>query len=84
MRQWFVTEPAVNALGAAIYSSHRLNLMTPLLNVVLVDAYGIQPYDLRLVTAAEGFQEVEEIFSHLEVFAVHEYGHFWLGWTPDI
>jgi hypothetical protein len=44
--------------------------MASLVDVVLIDADCVYPYNLRLVSAAKGFEEVEEVFAHLKQCAI--------------
>ena len=66
-------EPAVNAFRIRVYPLHFLHLMTSLLDVVLVDADGIYPYNLRSVAAAKGSQKAKKVTAHLEGFAIYDY-----------
>jgi hypothetical protein len=79
-----VAEPTIDAFGARVDPLHLLNLMTPLLHVMLIDAYSIQPYNLRSVPTAERFKKPKKIFAHLERLSVQQYGLCWLRWTPNV
>ena len=77
-------EPAVNAFRIRVYPLHFLHLMTSFVDVVLVDADGIYPYNLRSVAAAKGSQKAKKVTAHLEGFAIYDYRFSRLWRSPNI
>jgi hypothetical protein len=47
--------------------------MASLLDVVLVDADGIYPYNLRSAATAEGSQKAKKVTAYLKGFAIYDY-----------
>jgi hypothetical protein len=52
----FNIQPDIHGGSVLIYLSHELDLVAPLLDVILVDAYCIDPNHTRLVTQAQGME----------------------------
>ena len=66
-------EPAVNTFRIRVDPLHFLDLMASLLDVVLVDADGIYPYNLRSAATAEGSQKAKKVTAYLKGFAIYDY-----------
>lgn len=52
----------MNRLGVVIDTAHHAYLMTPLLDILLAYAEGINPYDTNLTSAAARAKKMLQVF----------------------